>query len=75
MLARFNMTDISLVFCSQSLTVRKEFCKLKPVQLGEPKTTRALETMACEELELFSLERRIMTAVSNIFRTVTWERN
>ena len=34
--------------------------------------------MVYEELDLFSLERLlkgIMTAVSNIFRTVTWERN
>ena len=40
---------------------------------------RALKTMAYKEPGLFSLERRIlqgvMTAVSNIFRMVTRERN
>lgn len=48
------------------------------MQLGKHKTTRALKIMAFQKLDLFSLERilvDIMTAVTNIFRTVTWERN
>lgn len=70
--------QLNPVFCPNISPLKNELCKLNLIQLGEPKTTRKLKTMVYEELDLFSLERilkGIMTAVSNIFRTVTWERN
>lgn len=44
------------------LTIGKDLCKLKLIQLGEPKTTRELKTLAYEELDLFSLERIYLRA-------------